>query len=150
MSARISIRPWQLFRLALDPFKIPGTNVGFSPGGISVPMTNPFNPFTVANATIPNYFPNGSGLPVYTGVRFRGTNDTGPRSEKFTYWDQLFDVGLKGEMGEFGDYFKTWNWELGFRYSRNEGQDISIGEVTSLDCGTHCWIRTRPQRLIRS
>jgi iron complex outermembrane recepter protein len=116
--------------LALDPFKVPGTNVGFSPGGISVPMTNPFNPFTVANATIPNYFPDGSGLPVYTGVRFRGINDTGPRSEKFTYWDQLFDIGLRGEMGEFGDYFKTWNWELGFRYSRNEGQDISIGEVS--------------------
>ncbi len=28
-------------------------------------------------------------------------------------------------MGEFGDYFKTWNWEVGFRYSRNEGQDLS-------------------------
>src|SRR5262249_46218530 len=37
---------------------------------------------------------------------------------------------LKGEMGEFGDYFNTWNWELGFRYSRNEGQDLSIGEVS--------------------
>ena len=33
-------------------------------------------------------------------------------------------------MGEFGDYFKTWNWELGFRYSRNEGQDLSVGEVS--------------------
>ena len=65
-----------------------------------------------------------------TGVRFRGINDTGPRSEKFTYWDSLFDVGLKGEMGEFGDYFKTWNWEAGFRYSRNEGQDLSIGDVS--------------------
>ena len=47
----------------------------------------------------------------------------GPRHDKFTYWDQLFDVGLRGEMGEFGDYFKTWNWETGFRYSRNEGQE---------------------------
>ena len=33
-------------------------------------------------------------------------------------------------MGEFGDYFKTWNWETGFRYSRNEGQDLSLGEVS--------------------
>ena len=113
-----------------DPFKIPGFNVGFSPAGISVPIQNAFNPFTVANATIPNYFPDGSGLPVTTGVRFRGINDTGKRSEKFTYWDTLFDVGLKGEMGEFGDYFKTWNWEIGFRYSRNEGQDLSVGEVS--------------------
>src|SRR4029077_10008408 len=115
---------------ALDPFKIPGTNRSFSPGGISVPIQNPFNPFTVADATIPNFFPDGSGLPVTTGVLFRGINDTGPRHEKFTYHDYLFDFGLGGEMGEFGDYFKTWNWELGFRYSRNEGQNLSAGEAS--------------------
>ena len=115
---------------APDPFKIPGTNVGFSPVGISVPIQNAFNPFTVADATIPNFFPDGAGLPVTTGVRFRGINDTALRYEKFTYWDTLFDVGFKGEMGEFGDYFKTWNWEAGFRYSRNEGQDLSIDEVS--------------------
>src|SRR5438477_4942304 len=113
-----------------DPFKQPGTNISFSQFGISVPIQNPFNPFTVADATIANFFPDGSGLPVTTGVRFRGINDTGPRSEKFTYWDTLFDVGLKGEMAEFGDYFKTWNWETGFRYSRNEGQNLSIGDVS--------------------
>jgi iron complex outermembrane receptor protein len=113
-----------------DPFKIPGTNISFSPLNISVPISNPFNPFTVADATIPNFFPDGSGLPVTTVVGFRGINDTGPRHEKFTYWDSLFDVGLRGEMGEFGDYFKTWNWEAGFRYSRNEGQDLSVGMVS--------------------
>ena len=69
-------------------------------------------------------------FPVTTGVRFRGIADTGMRSEKFTYWDQLFDVGLRGELGYAGDYFKTWNWEAGFRYSRNEGQDLSVGEVS--------------------
>jgi outer membrane receptor protein involved in Fe transport len=113
-----------------DPFHNGLTGTFFSPSGISVPITNPFNPFTVADATIPNFFPDGSGLPVTTGVRFRGINDTGPRHEKFTYWDQLFDFGLRGEMSEFGDYFKTWNWEAGFRYSRNEGQDLSVGEVS--------------------
>jgi iron complex outermembrane recepter protein len=113
-----------------DPFKEPGTNKFFSPSGISVPIQNPFNPFTVADATIANFFPDGSGLPVTTGVRFRAINDTGARHEKFTYWDSLFDVGLKGEMSEFGDYFKTWNWEAGFRYSRNEGQNLSVGEVS--------------------
>ena len=113
-----------------DPFKIPGTNIGFSPVGISVPLQNPFNPFTVADATIPNFFPDGSGLPVTTLVLFRGLNDSGPRHEKFTYHDYLFDVGLRGEMGEFGDYFRTWNWELGSRYSRNEGQNLSVGEVS--------------------
>jgi iron complex outermembrane recepter protein len=105
-----------------DPF-------GLSPifTGISVPIQNPFNPFTVADGTV---VVNGVGIPVTTGVDFRGISDTGPRHEKFTYWDSLFDVGLRGEMGEFGDYFKSWNWELGFRYSRNEGQDLSIGEVS--------------------
>ena len=113
-----------------DPFKVPGTNILISRGGISVPLQNPFNPFTVADATIPNFFPNEGGLPVSTGVVFRGLNDSGPRHEKFTYHDYLFDVGLRAEMGEFGDYFKTWNWELGFRYSRNEGQNLSLGEVS--------------------
>ena len=111
-----------------DPFKIPGTNVGLSPAfAISVPISNPFNPFTVADETL---LINGVPVPVTTRVFFRGINDTGPRHEKFTYWDSLFDVGLRGEMGEFGDYFKTWNWEAGFRYARNEGQDLSIGEVS--------------------
>jgi iron complex outermembrane receptor protein len=113
-----------------DPFKESGTKLPFTPFGISVPIQNPFNPFTVADATIPNFFPDGSGLPVTTGVSFRGINDTGPRHEKFTYHDYLFDVGLRGEMGEFGDYFKTWNWELGFRYSRNEGQNLSVNEAS--------------------
>jgi len=105
---------------AVDPF-------GFSSFGISVPIQNPFNPFTVADGTV---VVNGVGVPVTTGVGFRGLNDTGARHEKFTYWDSLFDVGLRGEMGEFGDYFKNWNWELGFRYSRNEGQDLSVGEAS--------------------
>src|SRR5438477_2425738 len=113
-----------------DAFKNPGAAVGLSgaSNGISVPLSNPFNPFTVADDTWIS--PDGTAVPVTTGVKFRGINDTGPRSEKFTYWDSFFDVGLKGQMGEFGDYFKTWNWEVGFRYSRNEGQDLSVGEVS--------------------
>jgi iron complex outermembrane recepter protein len=97
------------------------------PFGISVPIQNAFNPFTVGDTTV---VINGNLVPITTGVRFRGINDTGPRSEKFTYWDQLFDVGLRGEMGWISDYTKTWSWEGGFRYSRNEGQDLSIGEVS--------------------
>src|SRR5499427_5830121 len=79
-----------------DPFKVPGTSVGFSPSGISVPISNPFNPFTVGDTTLAI---NGVPVPMTTGVRFRSIQDTGVRSEKFTYWDYLFDVGLKGEMG---------------------------------------------------
>ena len=65
-----------------DPFKIPGTSVGFSPNSISVPIQNAWNPFTVGNATLDI---NGIETPVTTGVKFRGINDTGPRSENFTY-----------------------------------------------------------------
>ena len=99
-----------------DPFKNPD-GTPFSSIGISVPITNPFNPFTAADATL---IYKGAPVPVTTGVRFRGINDSGPRSVKLPYYDYLFDIGLRGEMGEFGDYFKSWNWELGFRYARNE------------------------------
>ncbi len=97
------------------------------PFGISVPIQNAFNPFTVGDTTL---VVNGALVPVTTGVRFRGFNDANTRAAKFTYWDQLFDIGLRGEMGEFGDYFKTWNWELGFRYSRNEGQEVDHDMVS--------------------
>ena len=53
-----------------------------------------------------------------TGVKYRSIGG-GLRTTPVTKHDMLFDAGLKGEMGEFGDYFKTWNWELGFRYSRD-------------------------------
>ena len=53
-------------------------------------------------------------------------------------------------MGEFGDYFKTWNWEAGFRYSRNEGQDLSVGEASQPGLRPRSWIRTQLRRLIRS
>jgi iron complex outermembrane recepter protein len=57
--------------------------------------------------------------------------EEGNRTSPTTKQDMLFDAGLKGEMGEFGDYFKTWNWELGFRYSREEATDLSQGVVSA-------------------
>ena len=56
-----------------DPFKAPN-GLAFSPSGISVPIQNPFNPFTVADATL---IYNGVPVPVTTGVRFRAINDQG-------------------------------------------------------------------------
>jgi iron complex outermembrane receptor protein len=99
--------------------------IPFSPEGISVPLQNPFNPFTVADATLPD------GTPVTTGVRFRAFNDTTVRTFKPTYTDTLFDAGLRGELGEFGNYFKTWKWEAGFRYSRNDVSVLSGGGVSA-------------------
>ena len=107
-----------------DPFKQPN-GAAFSPDGISVPIANPFNPFTVADATLPD------GTPVTTGVHFSGIKDTGGATSKTTFHDILFDAGLRGQMGEFGDYFKNWNWELGFRYSRNDEETLTGGVVSA-------------------
>ena len=110
-----------------DPFHN-ALGIGFSPTGISVPIQNAFNPFTVADTTLPNgtAFP---GIPVTTGVKYRSL-EAGNRGAPVTKHDMLFDAGLKGEMGEFGDYFKTWNWELGFRYSRDEAINLSTNVVS--------------------
>ena len=99
----------------------------FSTDGMSVPIQNPFNPFTVADATL---IYNGQPVPVTTGVRFRAINDQGVRTAKFTLQDMLFDAGLRGELGELGDYFKNWNWESGFRYSRNYQQFLFGGVIS--------------------
>jgi iron complex outermembrane receptor protein len=107
-----------------DPFKQPNGDA-VSPDGISVPIANPFNPFTVADATLPD------GTAVTTGVHFSGINDTGGATSKTTFRDMLFDAGLRGQMGEFGDYFKNWNWELGFRYSRNDEETLTGGVVSA-------------------
>jgi iron complex outermembrane receptor protein len=111
-----------------DPFHN-AQDAGFSPDGISVPIQNPFNPFTVANATIPADSKTAPGTPVYTGVRYRAL-EVGNRFAPVTFNDILFDVGLRGELSEFGDYFKTWNWEAGFRYSRDE-EEVQLRNAVS-------------------
>ena len=124
--AHFLIQRWRLLRLLV----IHSSNrmaTTFSPDGMSVPIQNPFNPFTVADATL---IYNGQPVPVTTGVRFRAINDEGVRTAKFTLQDMLFDAGLRGELGELGDYFKNWNWESGFRYSRNY-QQLLLGGVVS-------------------
>jgi iron complex outermembrane receptor protein len=109
-----------------DAFKL-ASGAPFSPVGLSVPIQNPFNPFTAADATL---IYNGVPVPVTTGVSYRAINDKPLRLTKTTFHDVLFDTGLRGEMGEFGDYFNTWNWELGFRYSRNEQETLLSGIVS--------------------
>src|SRR5213076_1723228 len=34
-----------------------------------------------------------------------------------------------GNLGEFGDYFKSWNWETGFRYSEDSRVERDGGNV---------------------
>ena len=127
-----------------DPFKGPN-GLDFSPGGISVPIQNPFNPFTVADATL-TY--NGVPVPVTTGVRFVAINDQAAERTNLLFTTFLFDAGLRGEMGEFGDYFKSWNWELGFRYSRNDGERVWRRAGPVRPFAKRCWIPIRLQRLI--
>src|SRR5438067_498345 len=111
---------------APDAFK-KSNGAEFSPVGISVPIQNAFNPFTVGDATL---IQDGVAIPMTTGVRFRAINDERVRTSKTTFQDTLFDAGLRGQLGEFGDYFKNWNWELGFRYSRNFEQNLTGGVVS--------------------
>jgi len=91
-----------------------------------VPIQNPFNPFTVADYTSPKVAGTQisdvpPGTPLTTGVRYTAL-EAGPRTNKITIHNYEFTGGLKGNLAEFGDYFKTWNWESGFRY--NEDQRI--------------------------
>src|SRR5437773_3362691 len=95
---------------------------GISSEGISVPIQNPFNPFTVPDYTSSGGFdpkhPDIKGTGFTTGVRYASL-EAGLRTDKITTDNYEFTGGLKGNLGEFGDYFKTWEWESGFRYSED-------------------------------
>jgi iron complex outermembrane recepter protein len=112
-----------------DVFTDANRPFGISVAGISVPIQNPFNPFTV-----PDYISPGGADPNVPGsqisaappgtqftrnVRYRGL-EAGPRTDKITTDNFEFTGGLKGNLGEFGDYFETWNWESGFRYNEDD------------------------------
>jgi iron complex outermembrane receptor protein len=119
---------------AMHPFGItpPG---GF---GISVPIQNAFNPFTMGEYTSPGGFDSRfpqtqstaapPGTQFTTFVRYRAL-EAGPRTFKITTNNYEFTGGLKGNLGEFGDYFKTWNWETGFRYSEDSRVERDGGIV---------------------
>ncbi len=97
-----------------------------SNNGISVPIQNPFNPFKVADYTSSGG-PN-PGIGFTTDVFYRAL-EAGPRTFKITTNNYEFTGGLKGNLGEFGDYFKTWNWETGFRYSADSRVELLGGVV---------------------
>src|SRR5438270_1468060 len=117
-----------------NPFGI----TSLAAGGISVPIQNPFNPFTVADYTSPvgfdPSFPQSQstaappGTKFTTFVRYRAL-EAGPRTFKITTNNYEFTGGLKGNLGELGDYFKTWNWETGFRYSEDSRVERDGGNV---------------------
>jgi outer membrane receptor protein involved in Fe transport len=113
---------------------------GISRHGISVPIQNPFNPFTVANYTSPGGVASNHpetqisavppGTPLTTGVRYAGL-DIGLRTDKITTHNYEFTAGLRGNLGEFGDYFNTWQWESALRYNEDSRIERIGGNVDS-------------------
>ena len=87
-----------------------------SPGGF-----DPRFPQTQSSAAPP-------GTQFTTGVLYRAL-EAGPRTFKITTNNYEFTGGLKGNLGEFGDYFKTWNWETGFRYNEDSRVERDGGVV---------------------
>jgi len=112
-----------VFTDATRPFGISGSI------GLPVPIQNAFNPFTVPDYTSPGgfdpHFPQTQtsaappGTQFTTGVTYRAV-EAGLRAFKITTDNYEFTGGLKGNLGEFGDYLKTWNWETGFRYNEDK------------------------------
>ena len=68
------------------------------------------------------------GTQFTTGVHYRAL-EAGLRTDKITTNNYEFTGGLKGNLGEFGDYFKTWNWETGFRYNEDSRVERDGGIV---------------------
>lgn len=99
-----------------------------SHNGFSVPIQNPFNPFTVPDYVSPGGFngkvpqtavsaaPAGTGFT--TGVRYRAL-ETGLRTDKISTDNYDVTAGLKGNLGALGNRLKTWDWESAFRYSED-------------------------------
>jgi len=128
-----------VFTDAKHPFGISRNSDGSS-DGISVPIQNPFNPFTVPNYTSPGGFdpkhpetqisavPPGTQLT--TGVRYAAL-EAGLRADKITTHNYEFTGGLRGNLGEFSDYFKTWQWESSFRYSEDSRIERVGAQVNS-------------------
>src|SRR6202011_918023 len=106
----------------------------------SVPLQNPFNPFTVADYPSPGgsdpRFPQTqasappAGTQFTTGVAYRSL-EAGLRTDKITTDNYEFTGGLKGEMGQFGDYFKTWSWETGIRFNEDHRIERAGGIVNN-------------------
>ena len=104
--------------------------------GFSVPLQNPFNPFTVPDYISPGgfnpQFPTSAasaappGTEFTTGVRYRDLQV--PFRTKVTTDNYVSTGGLKGTLAEFAnawDQLKTWEWEAAVRW--NEDYRIGAG-----------------------
>ena len=102
---------------------------GLSPSGFSVPIQNPFNPFTVADYVSPGGSGIGAAPPgtgFTTGVRYRFL-EAGSGTRKITANTTVFTGGARGALDWLGDYFKNWNWEAGLRWNEDAHTEIDRG-----------------------
>lgn len=135
-----------------DPFTDVTHPSGISSAGISVPIQNPFNPFTVPDYISPGGFdpklpasqPSAAppGTQFTTGVRYRAL-EAGVRTLKITTDNYVLTGGLKGNLGEFGDYFRTWEWESAFRYNE-DGRVERTGGIINNDALRAALLDTNP------
>ncbi len=123
-----------------DPFTDVNNPNGISATGISVPLQNPFNPFTVADYVSPGgadpRFPQSresaapAGTAFTTRVRYRDL-EAPPRGEHILGDNYIFTGGARGNLAAFGDYFKTWEWESAVRYNEDHRTDTFIGLINA-------------------
>jgi iron complex outermembrane receptor protein len=135
-----------------DPFTDATHPSGISSAGISVPIQNLFNPFTLPDYISPGGFDpklpgtQASAAPpgtqFTTGVRYRAL-EAGVRAVKITADNYEFTGGLKGNLGEFGDYFRTWEWESAFRYNE-DGRVEHDGGIINNDALRAALLDTNP------
>ena len=133
-----------VFTDAIHPFGISGTS-----NGISVPIQNPFNPFTAADYTSPGgadpKFPGTQisavppGTPLTTGVRY----SAGLRTDKITTHIYEFTGGLKGNLAEFGDYFKTGTGKAGSAIPKISASGSLAGSWTTTHYAPRCSTQIR-------
>jgi iron complex outermembrane receptor protein len=121
---------WAPTPFAPDVFTDATRLFGISTEGISVPLQNPFNPFTSPSLDDKGKPIVVNGIPFTTGVQYAGL-EAGLRTDKITTHNYEFTGGLRGNLGEFGDYFKSWQWESGFRYSEDDRNESLSGVVNN-------------------
>ena len=99
-----------------------------APSGISVPIQNPFNPFTVADATLIH---NGVPVPVTTGVGFRAINDEPAQNEQDYFSRHLVrrrDFAVSWANLAITSRVGIGNWVF---VIRGTSRKISLGGVVS-------------------
>ena len=133
---------WTPVSFTPDVFTDPTHPFGISSEGISVPLQNPFNPFTSPSLDDKGKPIVVNGIPFTTGVHYAGL-EAGLRTDKITTHNYEFTGGLRGNLGEFGDYFKSWQWENGFRYSEDDRNE-SLGGIVNNNALRAALLDTNP------